>query len=576
MTNKEIFSRILPIIRPYGRKMIVAMVAMVAVAMFNAAQAYMVKPLLDNIFVDKNRTLLNILPFALVAVFTVKGFFYFIYFYILEWIGQCVIRDLRNKLYAHMHDLSLNFFHKHPTGSLTSRIINDVALLQGAVSSALVKVLRDALSVIGLLGVIFYMDWRLATLSIIFLPLAFTPIVFFGRKFRLVSTNYQESIGETSGILHETLAGARIVKAFCMEQYEQQRFGRKIDELFDILMLDTRFRSVSHPLMEIIGGLAMALIIWFGGYQVLKGTSTTGTFMSFLTALIMLYEPIKGVSKINSTIQQGMAAANRIFTLLDVRSDIVEREDAAELPPFREVIEFDRVGFAYENEQPVLQEINLRLHRGEVLAVVGPSGSGKTTLSNLLPRFYDVRQGALRIDGYDVREVTLRSLRGQIAIVTQQTILFNDTVYNNIAYGRQGCTREEVVEAARAAYALDFIQELPKGFDTVIGESGARLSGGERQRVSIARAILKDTPILILDEATSSLDTESERQVQQALENLMQRRTTIVIAHRLSTIKNADRIIVMKEGRIVEEGTHDQLLARHGEYELLHNMQYID
>jgi len=576
MTNKEIFSRLVPVVRPYGKKMAVAMAAMVLVAAFNAMQAYMVKPLLDNIFVNKNQDLLNILPFALVAVFAVKGVFYFLYFYILEWIGQCVIRDLRNRIYTHLHNLSLSFFHKHSTGSLTSRIINDVALLQGSVSSALVKVLRDALSVIGLLGVIFYMDWRLAALSIIFLPLAFTPIVFFGRRFRQVSTSYQESIGETSGILHETIAGARIVKAFCMEQYEQQRFGRKIDRIFDILMRDTRFRSISHPLMEIIGGLAMALIIWFGGYQVLKGTSTTGTFMSFLTALIMLYEPIKGVSKINSTIQAGMAAANRIFTLLDIRSDIVERPDARELPPFRDMIEFDHVGFAYDNEQPVLHDINLRVPRGEILAVVGPSGSGKTTLSNLLPRFYDVQKGALRIDGHDVREVTLRSLRSQIAIVTQQTILFNDTVYSNIAYGREGCTREEVVEAARAAYALDFIEELPKGFDTVIGESGARLSGGERQRVSIARAILKDTPILILDEATSSLDTESERQVQKALENLMQHRTTVVIAHRLSTIKNADRIIVMKEGRIVEEGTHDQLLARHGEYELLHKMQYID
>ncbi len=576
MTNKLLVSRLLPVIRPYGVKMIIAMFAMVMVALANAAQAYMVKHLVDDIFVNKDRFLLNVLPMALVALFTVKGIFYFTYTYMLEWVGQCVIRDLRDKIYTHIHSLSLSFFQTHSTGSLTSRIINDVALLQGAVSNALISMLRDMLSVIGLLGVIFYMDWRLASLSLIFFPLAFTPIVYFGRRFRQVSTTYQENVGDASGILHETIAGARIVKAFCMEKYERMRFRRKIDAIFTILMKETRYRSTSHPLMEAIGGLAMAIIIWFGGYQVLKGTSTPGTFLAFLTALIMLYEPIKGVSKINSTIQSGLAAADRIFTLLDVKSEIVEKEDAIDLPPFHGAIEFTDVVFSYNREEPVLHGINLRVDRGEVLAVVGPSGSGKTTLSNLIPRFYDVQEGALLIDGHDVRDVTLFSLRSQIAIVTQQTILFNDTVYNNIAYGREGCSREEVLEAARAAYALDFIEELPNGFDTVIGESGARLSGGERQRVSIARALLKDTPILVLDEATSSLDTESERQVQRALENLMQHRTTIVIAHRLSTIKNADRIIVMKQGKIVEEGTHDELLERGGEYELLHRMQYID
>ncbi len=298
--------------------------------------------------------------------------------------------------------------------------------------------------------------------------------------------------------------------------------------------------------------------------------------MAFLTALIMLYDPIKGVSKINSTIQTGMAAANRIFTLLDIRSNIVEKDEAGELPPFAVTIEFKNIDFCYNDEEPVLHNLNLRVKKGEVLAIVGPSGSGKTTLSNLIPRFYDIQQGEVLIDGINIKDVTLKSLRRQIAIVTQQTILFNDTVYNNIAYGREGCSRDEVEAAARAAYAIDFIQELPRGFDTVIGESGARLSGGERQRLSIARALLKDTPILVLDEATSSLDTESERQVQKALENLMQHRTTIVIAHRLSTIKNADRIIVLKNGRIVEEGSHDELLALHGEYEILHQMQYID
>jgi subfamily B ATP-binding cassette protein MsbA len=576
MTNKEIISKIYPVIKPYRNKLLLAVIGMIIVAGLNAAQAWIVKFVVDDIFVNKDEFLLKILPIALIALFSVKGVFYFIYSYVLEGVGQRVIRDLRDRIYSHMHSLSLDFFHKNSTGSLTSRIINDVALLQGAVSNALIRILKDAVSVVGLLVVVFYMDWRLATLSMIFLPLALTPIVYFGRRFRQISTNYQETLGETAGILHETIAGARIVKAFCMEDYERKRFWKKITVLYDILMKDNWYRSVSHPLMEIIGGLAMALIIWFGGYQVLKGNSTPGSFMAFLTALIMLYEPIKGVSKINSTIQNGMAAANRIFTLLDLRSDIVEKDDAEILPPFSDSITFNNIVFRYNKEEPVLHNINLCVSKGEALAIVGPSGGGKTTLSNLIPRFYDLQHGELLIDGKDIRDVTLESLRQQIAVVSQQTILFNDTVYNNIAYGRKGCSREEVEDAARSAYATDFIQELPKGFDTVIGESGARLSGGQRQRLSIARALLKNTPILVLDEATSSLDTESERKVQKALENLMQNRTTIVIAHRLSTIKNADRIIVMKEGRLVEEGSHDELLSLHGEYELLHKMQYID
>ena len=576
MTNKEIVTRLFGVLTPYRSKLIIAMVGMVIVAGFNAVQAYMVKPLLDEIFVNKDEVLLNILPLALLVIFFIKGIFYFIYSYLLEWVGQCVIRDLRNRIYAHLNRLSLSFFHHMPTGELISRIINDVTLLQGAVSHALIRILRDFVSVIGLLVVIFMMDWRLALMSMIFLPMAAAPIVIFGKKFRRVSTRYQRSIGEATNILHETIGGARIVKAFCTEKQEEKRFAAQIQHLFNTLMTETRYRCLSHPMIEFMGGVGIALIIWFGGMQVLKGTSTMGAFMSFLTALIMLYEPVKGVSKINSTIQSGLAAATRIFDLLDIVPDIVEKKNAAILPLFHDCIEFQDVGFSYEPDEPVLHGVNLKVQQGEVLAVVGPSGGGKTTLANMLPRFHDVDSGAVRIDGHDIRDVTLDSLRSQMALVTQQTILFNDTVRYNIGYGSQDCTEEDVRRAADAAFALEFIEELPDGFDTIIGESGARLSGGQRQRISIARAILKDAPVLVLDEATSALDTESERKVQKALENLMKNRTTIVIAHRLSTIKNADRIIVMQGGKLVEEGTHERLLQAHGVYEGLYNMQYAE
>ena len=576
MNNNEIYSNLLVVLKPYTRRLLITMVAMVVVGGFNALQAYMVKPLLDEIFYKHNAQMLNLLPLGLLLVFFVKGVFYFIYSYLLEKTGQSVIRDLRNKVYAHLNDLPLSFFHKTSTGELISRIINDVSLLQGAVSYALIYLLRDLFSVIGLLGVIFYMDWRLALVSLIFLPMAAVPIVVFGKKFRRISTNYQTRIGEATSQLHETIAGMRIVKAFCMEGFEKQRFARKMQVILDILMAETRYRCLAHPLIEFLGGIGMAMIIWFGGSQVLQGHSTPGTFMSFLTALIMLYEPIKGVSRINSNLQQGMAAAARIFTLLNIRPDIRSAQDAIEMPLFSQSIVLSDVNFSYEDNPPVIKHLNLRVNKGEILAVVGPSGSGKTTLANLIPRFYEINQGALLIDNVDIRRFTLPSLRGQLALVTQQTILFNDTVRNNIAYGRKDCPESEIIEAARAAFALDFIMELPQGFDTVIGESGARLSGGQQQRISIARALLKDAPILILDEATSSLDTESEREVQRALENLMQNRTTIVIAHRLSTIKNADRIIVLKDGQLVEEGTHDQLLELGGEYSSLYRLQFAD
>ncbi len=574
MSNKIVFKRLYGLILPYKYQFMIAMFAALVVAGLSGAQAYMVKPLLDKIFFEKNSYFLAILPFALVALFAVKGFFYGLNFFLLEKIGQTVIREMRIKVFGHIHLQSLSFFHKTPTGELISRIISDINYMQGAISTVVVGLLRDFLQVIFLLVVIFSMNWKLATLSLVFLPAAAIPIVKFGKLFRRLSTRMQEETAEISNIIHESITGAPVVKAFTMERYESKRFSSQVWKLFNTIIEDARYRRIQHPLMEVIGGMGMALIIWFGGSEVIAGNSTPGTFFAFLTALVMIYEPIKAVSKINSTVQQGLAAAVRVFSLLDQHPEITSKPGAADLAPFQNDISLQNLHFSYDGEHPVLQDINLTVPAGEILAIVGPSGSGKSTLANLIPRFFDIEQGSLLIDGVDIRDVTLKSLRRQIAIVTQQTILFNDTIRENIAYGDQNKSEDEIKKAADAAYALKFIEELPEGFDTVIGESGIRLSGGERQRLSIARAILKNAPILVLDEATSALDTESEREVQKALENLMKNRTTFVIAHRLSTIKNADRIIVIKNGRIVEEGTHDVLLELDGEYETLYNMQY--
>jgi len=517
-----------------------------------------------------------VVPLLLLGIFLFKGLFAVTYSYLLRKVGQSVIKDMRNELYEHIQSMPLSFFQKKPTGELISRIISDVGLIQSAVSNVLVGVLKDACQVVFLIGVIFYQDWRMASVAMISLPLVVYPVLNFGRRHRKFSRGSQQTTAEISNILYETITGNRIVKAFGMEKYEISRFAGTLDKLFDIVMRNVKIGAISSPLMELLGGIGIAMVVWYGGSKVIAGTSTPGTFFSFLTALIMVYEPIKGISKVNNALQQGIAAAERVFEILDMQPDVAEKENALELPPVKDAIEFKDVSFSYDGETEVLKGINLKVKTGEVLALVGSSGGGKSTLVNLIPRFFDVTNGSLTIDDMDVRDVTFRSLRRQIGIVTQQTILFNDTVKNNIAYGSPQASEEQIREAARAAHALTFIEQLPKGFDTVIGESGARLSGGERQRVSIARAILKNAPILILDEATSSLDTESEREVQQAIENLVHNRTTFVIAHRLSTIRNADRIVVIQSGEIVEEGTHDTLLPLGGVYKMLHDMQFQD
>ncbi len=573
MKEKEIAHRVLQRVRPYLNRLVWAMLSMVVVAILSSGQAYMVKPLLDEIFFNRDHSMLNILPLLLILLFLVKGLFVYSYSYLMERVGQYVVRDFRGKLYEHFQKLPVSFFDKTPTGELISRIINDVSIIQAAVSSSVVAMLKDFFQIIGLMGVIFYQNWKLALFTMIFLPLAIIPIVYFGKKYRKLSTQSQEHNAKLANHLHETITGQRVIKAFCAEEYEISRFYKTIDRLLSITIRDAQQRSISRPLMEFIGGLGIALIIWYGGREVLEGKATPGTFFSFLTALIMLYEPIKSVSNLNNPLQKGFAAAERIFTVLDIAPDIKDTPNAVQLSGFKKEIEFNDVSFSYEIGDPVLKNINLRLRAGEMIALVGASGSGKTTLANLLPRFYEIDSGKIIIDGHDIKSVTIKSLRRQLAIVSQQTILFNDTIRNNIAYGCSDCLDTDIVAAARAAYALEFVQQLPDGFDTVIGESGSRLSGGQQQRIAIARALLKNAPILILDEATSSLDVESEREVQRALENLMKNRTTLVIAHRLSTIKKADRIIVMQHGKIVEEGAHDDLLRQKGVYEMLYNIQ---
>lgn len=574
MSNKEILNKLYLVIRPYMPLLVVAMITMVFFASSTAGQAYILKPVIDQIFVEKDISALALLPFGIIGIFLLKSVAYYVYTFLLEKVGQSVIRDMRVRVFHHIHQQPVSFFNDYSTGTLISRVISDVSLMQQAVSNALVSCVRDTFQVIFLIGLVFYLNWRLSLVIFIILPIAAFAIVKFGKIFRKLSRRSQEETAKVSDRLYESITGNRIVKAFSREDYEDQRFRSQINTLFNITIKDAKYRTMQHPIMELIGGLAISLIIWFGGREVIQGSATPGTFFAFITALIAAYEPIKGISNINPAIQRGLAAATRVFEMLDIEPAIKDKPDAVDLAPFSKYIEFKDINFTYEDGTRVIQGLNLTVPKGEALAIVGSSGGGKTTLTNLIPRFLDIDGGQIQIDSVNIQDVTLSSLRRQIAMVTQQTILFNDTVRNNIAYGDLEATEEQIRQAAAAAYAIDFIDRLPQGLDTLIGEGGARLSGGERQRLSIARAILKNAPILILDEATSALDTESEREVQKALENLMKNKTTFVIAHRLSTIINCDRIIVVKGGRIVEQGTHNQLLDLKGEYETLYNMQY--
>jgi len=570
---KDRHRRLLLLVKDQWFKLSLAMACMLVMAGANSAIPFLIKPVVDDIFINKDVRMLKLIPIAVIVIYLLLGLATYFQAYLMNYVGQNIIRRLRDSLYDRIQDLPISFFQREKTGVLMSRVTNDVNVIKNMVSSAVATSLKDFFTIVGLTFVIFYRDWKMALIAIVVLPMAWFPIVVLGRKVRRVTTGTQEAMADLTSSLHETFAGNKIIKAFGMEAYEKKQLFKKTLNLFKLEVKTIRFKALSSPIMEVLGGFGIAIIIWYGGSKVIAGTSTAGNFFSFMAAVIWLYGPVKKLTKLNNVIQQGLAGADRVFDILETESDIQESIDPVEVKRGPHRIVFKNVYFKYDDTM-VLKNINLNVRVGEILAFVGMSGGGKTSIVNLIPRFYDVSKGSVFIDDVDIRDASISSLRDQIAIVTQEPILFNDTVSKNIAYGNQHASDEDIKNAARAAYAYEFIQNFSDGFETNIGELGGRLSGGEKQRICIARALLKDAPILILDEATSSLDTESETLVQKALENLMKGRTTFVIAHRLSTVAIADNIAVVVGGRIVEEGKHEELIARKGEYYKLYQMQF--
>jgi ATP-binding cassette, subfamily B, bacterial MsbA len=570
----QIYRRLFPYVRVYWPRIVAAMGLALVISGLEAVTAWLVKPLLDDVFLNKDLFMLRILPFALIGVYFVKGGARYGQAYLMAQVGQQVVMRLRQEVYEHLQGMSQGFFNNRASAELLSRLTHDVGRLSRMSSQDPSLAIREVFTLFMLLVVVFAREWRLATIALVVFPLIAVALVRIGKKLQTINKRGQENIAELSVVIQETLTGTKIMKAFGREAHERERFKQANRKMYQLIMRDVHMHELTSPLMEFIGAVGIGAALWYGGYRVIQGETTPGTFFSFLTGLMMLYGPVRKLSNTSNQIQQAVPAAERVFELLDLEQTVVDRPHARPLQGLQKTIAFEQVSFQYDDAaEPVLRNISLTVNKGELIAFVGMSGAGKSTLADLIPRFHDVTSGRIAIDGVDIREYTLASLRAQIGIVTQETILFNETVANNIGYGKPGASFMEVAQAAQLAYAQEFIEELPRGYDTIIGERGVKLSGGQRQRIAIARALLKNPPILILDEATSELDAASEFMLQNALANLVQGRTVFVIAHRLATVMRADRIVVVDGGQIAEIGTHEELLAQKGLYNRFHTLQ---
>lgn len=570
----NLYLRILKFIRPYLGRLIAAGFCTVMTAAANLYVPWIVRDVIDKVFQNKDSDLLNLISLGIVVIFFARGIFYYGQSYLMNYVGESIVIDVRGIVYRKLMTLSTHFFDTNKLGTIMSYVTNDVAALQGAMVANSIEIITETSVLIGSVGAMIYLDWKLTLFTFCTFPVVLFFMDFFGKKIRKSGHRIQQATADITSILQETLAATRVVKSFVREPYEIARFDQQNKANFYANMKSAKLMGTLSPVIEFIAALGVTAIIWFGGRSVIGGDITAGSLVAFLVYAINISNPIKRIARVLGSIQKALAAAERVFYIMDLTDTIPQKPDAITLPSVEGNVEFRHVSFAYNKGETILHDVSFSAKPGQAIALVGPSGAGKSTVASLLPRFYDVTEGAIFVDGHDVRDVTLASLREQVGIVPQETNLFNDTVYNNILYGRLDATRDEVIAAAKAANADEFIQQLPKGYDTQLGDRGVNISGGQRQRISIARAILKNPHILILDEATSALDTESERIVQEALDRLMVGRTSFVIAHRLSTIQNAAKIIVLDKGSIVEEGTHQQLMAKHGLYAHLHDIQF--